>query len=182
MGWCLSQGIPTVNTMEKCDHRFLRIIFVLLISFAHAFAQDPGPNQGYNGQNYGPLVTVDQPTPLGGYEAILKAFIYPEQAMVAKIEGVVRITCIIDNDGHAQDVRDILGPKQLLRAAEDAVELSQWNPGRLNRNPVPLKVEFDLDIRFSNTVELTDTPKDYSNNLILGPIFFGIIYLILSLS
>lgn len=173
----------TVKTMKKRDHHFSRIIFALLISFAHTLAQDPGPNQGYDSQNYGPLVTVDQPIPLGGYVAILKEFIYPEKAVAEKIEGVVRITCIIDMDGHTQDVRAILGPKQLLRAAEDAVELSQWNPGRLNRKPVALDIAFDLDIRLSNTLELKETTaKDYSNNLILGPLFFALIYLILSLS
>ncbi len=157
------------------------VVFALVLLCANASAQGPHPQQGYDMENQGPLLYIDKPILLGGYEAILKEFIYPEDALAEKIEGIVTITCTIDLDGHAQDVRAILGPKQLMRAAEDAVELSQWDPGRLNRSPVPLDVRFDLDIRISNTIALKETAvKDYSKNLILGPLFFGIIYLILS--
>ncbi|MBC8192830.1 MAG: energy transducer TonB [FCB group bacterium] len=159
----------------------MRIVFALLLLFANALAQGPDPNQGYDIENQGPWLYIDKPILLGGYESILKAFIYPEDALAEKIEGIVTITCTIDIDGHAQDVRAILGPQQLMSAAEDAVELSQWNPGRLNRAPLPLSVRFDLDIRISNILELKETTeKEYSNNLILGSLFFGIIYLILS--
>ena len=170
-----------LKTRGRGNHHIMRIVLVLLLLFANALAQGPDPNQGYDSQNIGPLVDIDRPIPLGGFEVILKEFIYPEDALVEKIEEIVTITCTIDIDGHAQDVRAILGPQQLMSAAEDAVELSQWNPGRLNRAPLPLSVRFDLDIRISNTVELKETTeKEYSNNLILGSLFFGIIYLILS--
>jgi len=182
--WLERQQVPEdkdMKTGKQEDHPIVQLVFALLLLLTHTLAQGPDPNQGYDSQNIGPLVYIDRPLPLGGFEAILKEFIYPEEALASRIEGTVTLTCIIDRDGHAQEVRAILGPPQLMSAAEDAVELSQWNPGRLNRTPQPLRVQFDLDIRISKSLELKETTlKDYSNNLILGPLFFGLIYLILS--
>ena len=159
----------------------MRNIFVLLLLSTCVLAQDYDPKQGYDIEFEGPLFEIDMPILLGGYDSVLKEFIYPEDALAEKIEGTVTITCIIDIDGHAQDIKAILGPKQLMRAAEDAVEFSQWSPGRYKRMPTPLMVRFDLDIRIENTAELKEAgSKNYSKNLILGPLFFGIIYLILT--
>jgi len=159
----------------------MRVTLILLLSVASLLAQEQHPTQGYDIESEGPLFDIDKPILMGGYESILKAFIYPEDALAEKIEGVVTLTCIIDIDGHAQGVKAILGPKKLLRAAENAVELSQWSPGRVKRVPTPTMVRLDLDIRIEAINQLKESKaKNYSNNLILGPLFFCIIYLILS--
>ncbi len=162
-------------------HHTLRGTLILLLSAASLLAQEQHPTQGYDIEFEGPLFDIDKPSLMGGYESILKEFIYPEDALSEKIEGVVTLTCIIDIDGHAQDVKAIIGPKKLLRAAENAVELSQWTPGRVKRVPTPTMVRLDLDIRIKAVKQLKESEAEkHTNNLILGPLFIGIIYLILS--
>ena len=163
----------------------MQALITLVFIVVNTQAQQTTFDRAYDSPNTGPLVYIDKPIPLGGYEAILKEFIYPESAIAENIEGRVTINCIIDIDGYARHVRAVLGPKQLMRAAENAVELSHWNPGRLHREPVALKVEFELDVRLSEIIELQEidpgiTPTKVSTNLMLGSIFFGIIFLTLS--
>ena len=136
----------------------LYILLLLALSFVMATGQNRSEENPFNRER-GPLVYLDLPQPLGGYEAIQNHIIYPDTALVLKLEGTVIIRCIIDIDGYPKDVTPILGPELLFDAAIAAVELSHWNPARLYREPVAKNVEFALDFHLPIS-EMTEIDRE----------------------
>jgi protein TonB len=72
--------------------------------------------------------------------------VYPELARQARVEGIVRLHTLIDNDGSVIEVTYVSGPAMLVQAAIDAVKQWQFRPTILNG--VPVQVECVLDINF----------------------------------
>ena len=92
-------------------------------------------------------VVEDEPYPVGGLDAIYNNLQYPEIARRAGIEGVVVIQFIVDEHGNISDfsvLRDIGGGA--ANAAIDAIQATQWEPGRQRGRAVP--VRFQIPIRF----------------------------------
>jgi len=161
-------------------------LILLLAGTSALFSQYSYSENGYDQQFYGPLVDLELPVLLDGFESILADFVYPEEAKAKGIEGIVVIECLIDMDGYARDARALLGPEQLMRTAEDAVEKSQWNPARVHGQPVQLRVQFDLEIRIDGPAEKPQ--KDYDSlsrnclkDILLGVGLYGVLVFLQSL-
>jgi TonB family protein len=164
----------------------LQSLILLLAGTSALFPQYSYSENGYDKPFYGPLVDLEPPVLLGGVEGILAEFVYPEAARLNRIEGVVVIECLVDMDGYAKDARAVLGPKLLMRAAEDAVEKSQWRPARIHGHPVQTRVQFDLDIRIDGPAE--KPKKDYDSlsrnclkDILLGVGLYGVLVFLQSL-
>ncbi|HKB79830.1 MAG TPA: energy transducer TonB, partial [Thermoanaerobaculia bacterium] len=72
---------------------------------------------------------------------------YTELARKARVEGIVIIEAIIDQNGNVTDARILKGlPFGLEQSALDAVKRWKFVPGTLNGQPVP--VFYDLTINF----------------------------------
>ncbi len=108
---------------------------------------------GIIGGSASPVVSVAPPPPpakrvirVGGkvepprqtYSAEVK---YPAVAKVAKVEGVVVIDAIIDEEGNVVQAHVVSGPGLLVGAALQAVEKWKYEPTRLNGQPVSIEME-----------------------------------------
>ena len=108
---------------------------------------------GIIGGSASPVVSVAPPPPpakrvirVGGkvdpprqtYSAEVK---YPAVAKVAKVEGVVVIDAIIDEQGNVVQAHVVSGPGLLIGAALQAVEKWKYEPTRLNGQPVSIEME-----------------------------------------
>ena len=73
---------------------------------------------------------------------------YPSIAVHQRIEGVVVLEATVTEQGHVEKVKVISGPSALIDAAVRAVQQWQYEPTRLNGNPVAVlltaKVNFSL--------------------------------------
>jgi TonB family protein len=73
--------------------------------------------------------------------------VYPEEAMAAKVTGVVIIEATIDPSGHVSDTRVLKSIPLLDQAAVDAVRQWEFTPTNLNGVPVP--VVMTVTVNFS---------------------------------
>ncbi len=71
---------------------------------------------------------------------------YPEIARTARVQGIVHLTAVIDEDGTIADVQVISGHPLLVGAAVDAVKRWRYTPTLLNGEPV--EVVTDVEVRF----------------------------------
>lgn len=104
-------------------------------------------------------VVEDEPQPIGGLETIYKNLTYPQTARKAGIEGVVVVQFIVDQEGQVRDpevIRDIGGGTG--EAAKQALESTEWKPGKLDGEKVP--VRFKVPIRFQLAGSDGDTAEE----------------------
>jgi protein TonB len=79
----------------------------------------------------------------------LPALIYPEQAYINRLPGVVRMRVFISGDGHVvrTEIVDAVPAGRFEKAASDAVEKTRFHPARKDGRPVPsqklIEVGFD---------------------------------------
>ena len=73
--------------------------------------------------------------------------VYPEMARQAQIQGVVKLSAIIDKDGRVANLQVNSGHPLLVPAAIDAVKQWRYQPTLLNGEPV--EVRTDLDVNFA---------------------------------
>ena len=114
---------------------------------------------GIIGGSASPVVSVAPPPPpakriirVGGkvdpprqtYAGELK---YPALAKAAKVEGVVVIEAIIDEQGNVVQAHVVSGPALLIGAALESVGQWKYEPTRLNGEPV--SVEMNVKVHFS---------------------------------
>lgn len=93
------------------------------------------------------LVVEDMPQPVGGMAALYSNLQYPETARRAGIEGRVVIQFLIDENGQPDNfvvIRGIGGGTE--DAAIQAIQATQWVPGRQRGMAVP--VQFQLPVIF----------------------------------
>jgi TonB family protein len=72
--------------------------------------------------------------------------VYPPHAIHLKLEGAVRLDCVIGPDGRIRDARVLEGPFLLRDAALTAVKQWIYNPPRLSGQPV--SVILSVTVRF----------------------------------
>jgi periplasmic protein TonB len=70
---------------------------------------------------------------------------YPQIAKMARVQGVVRLAAIINENGTIQDLKLISGPPLLVKAAMDAVSRWRYQPTLLNGDPVQVDTEIDVN-------------------------------------
>jgi protein TonB len=64
--------------------------------------------------------------------------LYPEQALAAKVQGVVLVEVSIDASGRVADARVLRSIPLLDQAALDAVRQWEFEPTHVNGAPVPI--------------------------------------------
>ena len=75
--------------------------------------------------------------------------IYPQIAVLNKIEGRVIIEAIIGTDGRVKDARILRSIPLLDRAALDAVNQWLFSPTTLNGAPVPVIITVTVDFKLN---------------------------------
>jgi TonB family protein len=71
--------------------------------------------------------------------------VYPDDALRARIEGVVILAATINKDGIISELRLISGPKKLAPAAIGAVQQWRYRPYLLNGSPVEVQTEIRVN-------------------------------------
>ena len=86
----------------------------------------------------------DAPVPIGGWEALADNLVYPDIAMKAGIEGIVRVNAHIDVKGnvlHTKILKSLTGCDQ---AAMDAVKKTKWIPAKQREQAVEVWVQIPV--------------------------------------
>lgn len=73
--------------------------------------------------------------------------IYPESAKKAAIEGTLVLHALIAKNGSVQEVQYVSGPRELMRAAMDAVKQWRYQPTFVQRHPV--EVDSTISVVFT---------------------------------
>jgi protein TonB len=76
--------------------------------------------------------------------------IYPDLAVHAKIEGVVILEAVVDQEGRVEDVRVLRSVRFLDAAALDAVRQWQYSPLLLNGKPSRFVLTVTVSFRFND--------------------------------
>jgi protein TonB len=71
--------------------------------------------------------------------------LYPEAAKRAGVQGIVRVSFTITQNGTVQDVKAIAGPGPLLSAATQAVRQWTYTPAKVDGSPASLNKEVDVE-------------------------------------
>ena len=71
--------------------------------------------------------------------------VYPQLAIMARIQGTVILQAIISKDGSVQELKVLSGHPLLVRAAIDAVKTWRYQPTLLNDEPVDLLTEIEVN-------------------------------------
>lgn len=72
---------------------------------------------------------------------------YPPLAKMAHVQGTVKLEAIIASDGAIMHLKVISGHPLLVSAALDAVKMWRYQPTLLNREPVEVQTEIDVNFR-----------------------------------
>ena len=162
---------PSSNIISACIGLLL---MVAMVPTMWAQPTDQDANDATL-RNYRPVDELVLPKPLGGFQAIQALIVYPPDAREQQIQGTVMVVCTIDVDGSPQNVDVGLGPPILYQAAIDAVRLSQWEPARIHRQPVPLDIHFDLHFSLENGPQAIPPHRNVTWRTWMGAIFFGLV-------
>ena len=71
--------------------------------------------------------------------------VYPHEAWIAGIEGIVKLHVVVATDGSVKDVQVVSGHPLLVQPALDAVRDWKYKPTTLNGVPVEIDTEIDVD-------------------------------------
>ncbi|MDE3137596.1 MAG: energy transducer TonB [Acidobacteriota bacterium] len=86
---------------------------------------------------------------------------YPEEARKKNIQGVVTLDVVIGKKGEVESAKVTDGPKELAKAAINAVKHWRYEPTLLNGKPV--EVETSVALGFKLTPPPTKTPAKKPN-------------------
>lgn len=76
--------------------------------------------------------------------------IHPPQLKKDLINGEVVLECLVDVDGRAQEIKVIQESHPgFAAAAEEALQLWEFNPGTVNGQPAPVRIRVPFDFRLS---------------------------------
>lgn len=92
------------------------------------------------------LITAEEmPAPVGGVEALMKGFTYPEGARARGVTGRVFIQFVVDEEGKPGNFNVIrpLDP-ECDAACVAFLKTSKWTPGKIHGKPVKVKVVFPV--------------------------------------
>jgi len=82
---------------------------------------------------------------LNGQVVSKVAPVYPIDAKVAHVEGIVKLDVLIGTDGHVQGMKLLEGPTPLVQAAMDAVSKWVYKPVLLNGQPTTIVTQIDIN-------------------------------------
>jgi TonB family protein len=75
--------------------------------------------------------------------------LYPPEAKEARVQGTVRMTVTVGNDGKVTDVQLVSGPDLLVQSAMEAVWHWVYRPTLLNGEPVEVLTQVDVNYTLS---------------------------------
>ena len=113
-------------------------------------AEPPPPPPPPEDESLIVFVPYDEPPePIGGFQAIQNALVYPEFARRAGVEGKVIIWAQIDEKGNVlrTQVQKSLGPNGCDEAASAAIRSVKWKPAMQRDRPVKVWVAVPVDFR-----------------------------------
>jgi TonB family protein len=132
----------------------------LLLSFSvAAFASfAAGALQLFPQSEAQPKITI-QCSPVRG--VILKQVTpaYPSEARSRGIQGLVRISVLVNKDGVPEKLRVLSGPLELVNASLDAVKQWRYKPYKLNGKAVPVETSIDIKYVIPPKTPVTATDK-----------------------
>lgn len=73
--------------------------------------------------------------------------IYPDIAVRARVQGVVKLTIIVDERGQVTEIQNVAGNPLLKPAAVEAVRQWKYSPTLLNGEPVPVLATIDVHFK-----------------------------------
>ena len=88
------------------------------------------------------------PEPVGGFEELQRAVVYPEIAREAGVEGTVLLKVLFSSQGEiiASRVVDGIPEVGFNEAAQNAIYACKWKPGIYKGEPVSIRC--DIPVRF----------------------------------
>jgi len=111
---------------------------VLVVGLGIATAQAPaGPIRVSSGVSLANRITMVQPQ-------------YPQEAKDARIQGSVHLDVVISKSGVPTEIRVLSGPPGLSEASVQAVTQWRWNATLLNREPVEIITEVEINFTLAN--------------------------------
>lgn len=125
---------------------FLLGCFIMAVFQQHSFAQ--GTDTG----NEIFTIVEEQPQFPGGDMALSQYLRnnlkYPETARVAKVEGAVFVSFVVEIDGTVSNIKIVKGlhPDCDAEVIRVISEMPKWSPGKQKGKPV--RVQFTLPVRF----------------------------------
>lgn len=102
------------------------------------------------------------PEPVGGIRAIQQNVTYPESARKDSVEGTVYMEAFIDKIGNVVRTTVVKGVRaDIDEAAQVAVAKTQFKPGKINGEPVNVRIA--IPIRFKLSASVMTTKKNQVN-------------------
>ena len=120
------------------------------------------------------LAVEEMPKIIGGLQAIQQRIRYPELAIRAGIEGTVYVHAYVDMEGNVARTEILRDPGAGLgEAAADAVARTQFEPGKQQGEPVPVRVSIPVHFRLARpevtkeevTIRIIEGPYELRNFL-----------------
>ncbi len=86
-----------------------KIIFIMSCSLLFFFHNKTTPINQIHGEDEYLLTAEKMPTPVGGFEAVMKKITYPDAAQRTKTEGKVYLLIYVNESGDVDDVKIVKG-------------------------------------------------------------------------
>lgn len=138
----------------------LKIVALALFIAPVALAQGSRPPVEAGADGVYSVVEV-QPELVGGLSGLQERLAYPEAARTDGSEGIVVVEFVVAGDGSVTDAAVLRSPdSRLAEAALEAVRASEFTPGRVGGEPVPVRFALPVTFRLSEDDRATSAPGD----------------------
>ena len=134
-----------MKTRKNVSLKVALMMLVLLFSFMTSTAQTKKNDMVFDVVEVMPQFPGGQ---IAMLQYLMKNIKYPEQAVKEGIQGRVTVRFIVEKDGSISDVKPVLSVHPLLNkeAVRVVKSMPKWSPGKHNGKPV--RVRFNLPVRF----------------------------------
>lgn len=124
---------------------FLLTLFVAISCYMTIYANTIVPNE----DEY--TVVVDKaPTPVGGFESLMKKVTYPEMAIKSRTEGKVYLLVYVNESGDVDEVKVVKGiGSGCDEAAVNAIKKTKFTPGINGGVAVKTKVSIPINFKLN---------------------------------
>ncbi len=140
-----SDGYQKLAAEVQAFDEHLHVVFIRQISGGVTLDITPRP---------APRSVSATPITVGGNAQQAKLIrqvrpVYPPEAKIARIQGLVRMNAIIASDGVVKSLGLLSGPPELAPTAMDAVRQWVYEPTLLNGEPVEVATQIDVNFTLS---------------------------------
>ena len=90
------------------------------------------------------------PCPDGGLVALREAAIYPTFAQESKLEGIVIVNFVVDENGNVSNIEIVKSAGDLLdESAIKAIVSTEWHPAKQNGKAISAKLNIPFEFRLT---------------------------------